>query len=205
MLNKDSTNTSHSQVDYVPLAKSEEEEEGKDELNVGHDDDQEDPVHDERERLINKTELIVPKSSSISKEDSSSIGIVEYEIGTRGQVNGAAVAAGVAGLVCLGPLSGLVAATAASHLAANKEGKVADLIRQSGDTMVRLGRKISNKPTVVVADENDVDTPHNNNNQQQMNLFDKSTAKLVQSAQWIEQKVASKKEPKIDAETALTT
>lgn len=65
----------------------------------------------------------------------------EEPVGTRRQVGGAAVAGGIAGLVLLGPVIGLVAAGGAAAVATSR-GKAGQVARASGDVVSDAGSRL---------------------------------------------------------------
>jgi len=69
-----------------------------------------------------------------------------------GIVGGAAIAGGVAGLVIVGPLIGIVGAAAAAGLAISNTGTAGDVARASGDVVASAGdraRSLDNKHGIV--------------------------------------------------------
>ncbi|CAB9508028.1 expressed unknown protein [Seminavis robusta] len=98
----------------------------------------------------------------------------EYELGSKGEVNGAAVAGGIAGMLLAGPVFGAVAAAGAAYMAASKEGDAGDWARKSGSAMNDLGKSL-----VKVEKEN--------------KLLDKTSRSLVHGAKWVEKKLSSNK------------
>jgi len=69
-----------------------------------------------------------------------------------GIVGGAAIAGGVAGLVIVGPIIGIVGAAAAAGLAFSNTGKAGDVARASGDVVASAGdraRDLDNKHGIM--------------------------------------------------------
>lgn len=64
------------------------------------------------------------------------------KLGTTRQIQGAAVAGGVAGLVLLGPAAGLLAAGGAVLATTNGKGEVGKAARTTGDSVSDLGRRL---------------------------------------------------------------
>lgn len=96
----------------------------------------------------------------------------EYEIGSRGQVGGAAIAGGLAGALLGGVVGGVVVAAGAAYLAANTEGEAGKLARKAGDTVNKVGNKIKRS-------------------QKKDDVFDKVGKTMVEGAQWAEKKLSS--------------
>jgi hypothetical protein len=110
----------------------------------------------------------------------------EYDMGTKGEVNGAAVAGGVAGLLLGGPFVGAIAAASAAYIAATKDGDIGNLARDAGSSMNKLGKKI-----LKLEKEN--------------KILDRTTEELVKGASWVEARMSSKKaDPKLDTEANLS-
>lgn len=101
----------------------------------------------------------------------------EYEIGSRGQVTGAAVAGGLAGILVGGVVGGVFVAAGAAYLAATNEGEGGKYARRTGDVFNKLGNKIKKR-----AEEDDV--------------LDKVSKTMVDGADWVEKRVSSKKSSK---------
>ena len=111
----------------------------------------------------------------------------EYAIGSRSEVNGAAIAGGIAGALLAGPFIGLAAAAGAAYLAAGKEGDAGDWARKSGKAVSDVGKKI-----VDVEKEN--------------KILDKTTKELIKGASWVEKRFSStKSSQKRDTEANLTS
>jgi hypothetical protein len=98
----------------------------------------------------------------------------EYDVGSKAEVNGAAVAGGLAGILLGGPIIAALAAAGAAYLAASKEGDAGDWARKSGKAVNDLGKSL-----VKVEKEN--------------KLLDKATNELVKSARWVEKRMSSTK------------
>ena len=110
-----------------------------------------------------------------------------YEMGSRGEVNGAAVAGGIAGACLAGPIGAIMAAAGAAFLAAKKEGDAGDWARKSGSTLNEVGKKI----TTFEKDNN---------------ILDKTTKSLVKSAGWVEKQLSqSSSNNKNSTEADLTS
>ena len=111
-----------------------------------------------------------------------------YEMGSRGEVNGAAVAGGLVGAVLAGPFGAVTAAALAAYLAAKKEGDAGDWARKSGSTLNEVGKKM-----VKVEKDN--------------NILDKTTKSLVKGASWVEKRLSSStsSNPERDTEAHLTS
>lgn len=62
--------------------------------------------------------------------------------GTNRQVGGAAVVAGIAGALLMGPVLGLAAAGGAAAVAARNGGRAGDVARASGDAVTNTGQRI---------------------------------------------------------------
>ena len=110
-----------------------------------------------------------------------------YEMGSRGEVNGAAVAGGLAGALLGGPVGAFLGGAGAAYLAAKKEGDAGDWARKSGSTLNEVGKKM-----VKVEKDN--------------NILDKTTKSLVKGASWVEKRLSStSSNPKRDTEAHLTS
>lgn len=96
----------------------------------------------------------------------------EYDVGSKAEVNGAAVAGGIVGILLGGPIIAALAAAGAAYLAASKEGGAGDLARKSGNAVNDLGKSI-----VHVEKEN--------------KIMDKIANELVKSARWVEKHIWS--------------
>ena len=111
----------------------------------------------------------------------------EYDIGTKGEVNGAAVAGGVAGLLLGGPFVGAIAAAGAAYVAATKNNDVGNFAREAGSSMNKLGKKL-----MKVEKEN--------------KILDRTAEELVKGASWVEARMsAKKKNPTLVTEANLTS
>lgn len=111
----------------------------------------------------------------------------EYDHGTKGQVNGAAVAAGVAGFLLGGPFVATVAAAGAAYVAATKDNDIGQIARDAGSYTDKLGKKL-----LKVEKENKV--------------LDRTAQELVKGASWVEARMSSKtKDPQLDTEANLTS
>ena len=113
-------------------------------------------------------------------------GCYGYEMGSRGEVNGAAVAGGIAGAFLGGPVGAVMAAAGAAYLAAKKDGDAGDWARKSGRTLNEVGKKI----TTFEKDNN---------------ILDKTTKSLVKSAGWVEKRLSSSTSSSSTAATKSST
>lgn len=95
-----------------------------------------------------------------------------YDVGSRREVNGAAVAGGIAGALIGGPVVGVAAAVGAAFMAASKKGEVADFARKSGTAMSQVGDKIQQ-----VEKEN--------------KILDRTAKEMVKGASWLEKRLSS--------------
>ena len=66
----------------------------------------------------------------------------EERKGTNRQVGGAAIVAGVAGALLMGPVVGLAAAGGAGFLAARNKGSVGNVARASGEAVANTGERL---------------------------------------------------------------
>ena len=127
-----------------------------------------------------------PEFCTINADNNSN----EYNIGSKGEVNGACVAGGIVGLVFGGPILGAITAAGAAYLAATKEGDAGEWSRKSGKAMNDLGNSL-----VKVEKEN--------------KLLDKTTQGLVKSARWVDKQMTSSKtnpeQPERETEVNLTS
>jgi len=111
----------------------------------------------------------------------------DFEHGSRGEVNGAAVAGACCGGLLGGPIGAVVLAAGAAYLAAKKEGDAGDWARKSGSTLNEVGKKV-----VTFEKEN--------------NILDKTTKGLIKGAGWVEKQFSSTKtKPSLETEANLTS
>jgi hypothetical protein len=98
----------------------------------------------------------------------------EYEYATRGQVNGAALMGGLAGMLLGGPILGGLAAGISACLAATDDGKAGDFVRKGGTMAVNVGKKFQKE-------------------EQERHILDTTADKLhlEEGVEWIEQKFSS--------------
>jgi hypothetical protein len=96
----------------------------------------------------------------------------EYDVGSKSEVNGAAVAGGITGLLLGGPIIAGLAAAGAAYLAASKEGEAGDWARKSGKAVNDLGKSL-----VKAEKEN--------------NILDKVTNELVKGTRWVEKRMSA--------------
>lgn len=111
----------------------------------------------------------------------------EYDMGTKGEVNGAAVAGGVAGLLLGGPFVGALAAASAAYVAATKDSDVGNFARDAGSSMNKFGKKL-------------LQTEKENK------ILDRTAEGLVKGASWVEARMSTKKtNPSQETEADLTS
>ena len=87
------------------------------------------------------TQITARKNPEFQTTDNSE----EYELGSKGEVNGAAVAGGIAGFCLGGPLGAGLAAAGAAYLAATKDRDAGDWARKSGKTLNDIGKSLVKK------------------------------------------------------------
>jgi hypothetical protein len=103
------------------------------------------------------------------------------EKGTKRQVNGAAVAGGLAGLLLAGPVGCIVVAGGAA-MCATSRGKAGNVARSSGDMMASAGDRLKK-----------IDQKHH--------LVNKTSRGITQGCDWVSHQL----QPKARPETRLTT
>lgn len=113
--------------------------------------------------------LNAPPGSSASPNNSE-------KLHTNRQVKGAAVAAGVTGLVLLGPAAGLLAAGGAALATTSGKGKVGKAARATGDSISDLGKSAKK-----------FDQKHS--------VTEKASKGLVKGCNWISKKLNKDKTP----------
>lgn len=110
-----------------------------------------------------------------------------YDVGSKGEVNGAAVAGGIAGVLLGGPLLGVMAAAGTAYLAASKRGDAGDWARKSGKAVTNVGKSV-----VKIEKEN--------------KILDRTSKELVKGAKWVDKQFSStKSNPTRDTEANLTS
>ena len=129
---------------------------------------------DNKEQVLKNATRNDYTKTTISSSSSSSSSQQEYEYATRGQVNGAALVGGLAGMLLGGPILGVLGAGVSACLAATDDGKAADFVRKGGNMAVNVGKKIQKE-------------------EQERHIFDKTadTLHLEEGVEWIEQKFSS--------------
>ena len=100
---------------------------------------------------------------------------------TKRQVQGAAVAGGVTGLVLLGPVVGLVAAGGAA-LATSGKGEIGNAARATGDSVSDLGNSMKKF-------------------EKKHHIKKKTSKGIVKGCNWISNKLNKDKGPKITTQT----
>jgi hypothetical protein len=109
----------------------------------------------------------------------------EEPLGTRRQVGGAAVAGGIAGLLLLGPLMGILAAGGAAAVATSR-GKAGEVARASGDVVADAGSRLQQ-----------FDQKHG--------VTEKTSRGFVKSCQWMSKQFHNPQRQSANTSTTTTT
>lgn len=151
----------------------------------GPEDDHDDEVdgrvevhYDLQQRPSGDVNRVAPRGGPVEQWESD----LQSE---RRVVGGAAVAGGIAGLVLAGPIVALVVAGGAAAMATTK-GKAGEVTRATGEVMAQAGDRLKT-----------IDRKHK--------ISDKATKSLAKSANWVSEKLKTKRERETDAMTSLTS
>lgn len=108
----------------------------------------------------------------------------EFELASRGQVNGAVAVFGVAGFLLGGPILGIIAAAGSAHFAAKKRGKLANFARRWGGRLDQYGK--NNDSPENPKGKGPSKQAEREQSAQKKSLMDKITDELLNSAEWAE-------------------
>ena len=103
--------------------------------------------------------------------------IISDKLGTKRQIQGAAVFAGGAGLVLLGPAASIMLAAGGAVLATSGKGEIGKAARATGDSMSDVGRSLKF-----------FDKKHS--------LKEKTSRGIVKGCDWVSKRLSQEKELK---------